>query len=157
MTAPSSTGTLRVRPYTDADEPAVLELLQAAMGGGPAGARAPSFFRWKHLAGPFGRSFLILAEDSDRVVGLRAFMRWRFTGAGGTLDAVRAVDTATHPDYQGRGIFTRLTMEALDALRDEVDLVFNTPNKLSLPGYLKMGWAVTGRVPISVRVRRPVR
>ena len=27
-----------------------------------------------------------------------------------TLQAVRAVDTATHPDYQGLGIFTRLTL-----------------------------------------------
>jgi hypothetical protein len=38
-----------------------------------------------------------------------------------------------------------------------VDLVFNTPNEKSLPGYLKMGWEVVGRVPVRVRVRRPVR
>jgi hypothetical protein len=35
--------------------------------------------------------------------------------------------------------------------------VFNTPNANSLPGYLKMGWQVAGRIPVSVRVVRPVR
>ncbi len=67
---------------------------------------------------------------------------------------MRAVDTATHPDHQGRGIFTRLTLGALDELRDDgLDVVFNTPNDQSRPGYLKMGLSQVGRVPVSVRVR----
>jgi hypothetical protein len=84
-------------------------------------------------------------------------MRWRFAADGRTITAARAVDTATHPDYQGMGIFTRLTLELLDAVDGEVDLVFNTPNAKSGPGYLKMGWREVGRVPVKVRVRRPLR
>jgi hypothetical protein len=70
---------------------------------------------------------------------------------------VRAVDTATHPEYQGRGVFSRLTRAALDALDGRVDLVFNTPNGKSGPGYLKLGWREVGKVPVTVRVRRPLR
>jgi GNAT superfamily N-acetyltransferase len=155
------TGTTRVdvgvRPYEDRDEPEVLELLRAALGPGPAGERSPAFFRWKHLANPFGRSFMLVAEAGGRIVGLRAFLRWRFAVEGREVRALRAVDTATHPEHQGRGIFRRLTLEALDALRGEADLFFNTPNGRSLPGYLKMGWRVVGRVPVAVRVRRPLR
>jgi Acetyltransferase (GNAT) domain len=90
-------------------------------------------------------------------VGLRTFLRWRFRQPDGrVLDAVRAVDTATHPDFQGRGVFSRLTLGALDELRDEgVDFVFNTPNDQSRPGYVKMGWQVVGRVPICMRPRGP--
>lgn len=146
-----------VRPYVDADEDAVLGLLTAALGGGPAGERSPALFRWKHLENPFGRSFMLVAETDGRIVGLRAFMRWEFVSGDRRLRAVRAVDTATHPDHQGKGIFRRLTLEALEALRDQADLVFNTPNEKSLPGYLKMGWRVVGRVPILIRVRRPFR
>jgi hypothetical protein len=70
---------------------------------------------------------------------------------GSTIRAVRAVDTATDPEYQGQGIFTRLTLAALDELRDEdVEMVFNTPNEKSLPGYLKMGWLVVGRPRVSI-------
>lgn len=79
--------------------------------------------------------------EGREVVGVRLFMRWRFVGLGRTWQAVRAVDTATHPDHQGRGIFKALTLHALDEARDRgVDFVFNTPNDQSRPGYLKMGW-----------------
>jgi GNAT superfamily N-acetyltransferase len=148
---------LTVRRYEDRDEHAVLELLTESLGGGPAGTRPAEFFRWKHLENPFGRSFMLVAEDAGRLVGLRAFMRWRFVFDGGQVRAARAVDTATHPDYQGRGIFTRLTLAALEELRGEIDLIFNTPNEKSMPGYLKMGWGVMGTVPVSARIRHPLR
>lgn len=146
-----------IRPAAPEDEPRVLDLLDASLGGGAVGAWTPELFHWKHTENPFGPSFMLVAESGGRIVGLRAFMRWRFEVAGRNVSAVRAVDTATHPDHQGRGIFSRLTLEALDALRGEVDLVFNTPNEKSLPGYLKMGWRSLGKVPVSVRVLRPVR
>ena len=67
---------------------------------------------------------------------------------------MRAVDTATHPDYQGRGIFSRLTLHAIDELRaDGVAFVFNTPNDQSRPGYLKMGWQPVARLPVLFRPR----
>ena len=74
-----------------------------ALGGGPAGSRPAEFFRWKHLENPFGRSFMLVAEADGRIVGLRAFMRWEFVAGDGAFRAVRAVDTATHPDYPGAG------------------------------------------------------
>jgi len=148
---------IAIRHFRDDDLPRVLELLRSSLGGGPGGMRTADFFRWKHLENPFGRSFALLGEADGRLVGFRAFMRWRLSAAGTPVLAVRAVDTATHPDYQGRGIFSTLTRRSLEALRDEADLVFNTPNEKSLPGYLKMGWQIAGNVPVRVRVRRPFR
>jgi GNAT superfamily N-acetyltransferase len=145
-----------VRHYRQDDESDVLDLLANTLGGGPAGYRSPEFFRWKHLGSPFGRSYMLVAEVDDRIVGLRAFMRWRFRAGDDLVRAVRAVDTATHPEHQGQGIFSRLTRRAVDELRNDVDLVFNTPNQNSLPGYLKMGWRIVGRIPVDVRVRRPI-
>lgn len=146
-----------VREYREEDEAEVLRLLTTTLGGGPAGQRPAEFFRWKHVANPFGRSLMLVAETEGRVIGLRAFMRWRFRAGDRLIPAVRAVDTATHPEHQGRGVFTMLTGQALERLRGGVDFVFNTPNEQSLPGYLKMGWQIVGRVPVSVRVRRPLR
>jgi GNAT superfamily N-acetyltransferase len=146
-----------VRRYAPDDLPQVLDLLDQSLGGGPAGRRPPEFFRWKHLDNPFGSSFLLLAHAEERLVGLRAFMRWRFVAGGRPVRAARAVDTATHPEFQGRGVFTGLTLAALEEIRGEVELVFNTPNAKSGPGYLKMGWREVGRVPVAVKVRRPLR
>jgi GNAT superfamily N-acetyltransferase len=142
-----------IRPYQEEDEGNVLDLLSVTLGSGPAGRRVPEFFRWKHWENPFGRSYVLVAEAEGRIVGLRALMRWTFCSRDRMIPAVRAVDTATHPDYQGKGIFSRLTREAVEALRGDVDLIFNTPNEKSLPGYLKMGWRIVGKIPISVRVR----
>jgi len=146
-----------VRPWRDDDLTPVLGLLQAALGEGPAGSRPSEFFTWKHFENPFGRSLMLVAEADGRPVGLRAFMRWRFRTGERTINAVRAVDTATHPDHQGHGIFSMLTRQAIEIMRDEVDLIFNTPNEKSQPGYLKMGWRVVGRVPILIGAHRPLR
>lgn len=156
MTDVAAPETISVRPYTDDDEPRVLDLLRQTLGEGPAGNRSAEFFTWKHLESPFGPSFMLVAEADGQIVGLRAFMRWHFRSGERILNAVRAVDTATHPNYQRRGIFSKLTNEALSSLRDSVDFVFNTPNANSLPGYLKMGWKRAGRLPVLIRPCRPM-
>ena len=155
--APHSRGEpVTTRVYRDRDEAEILELLSMSLGPGPVGRRAPEFFRWKHLDNPFGPSFLLLAESAGRIVGLRAFMRWRFRVGDRSVRAVRAVDTATHPDHRGTGIFSRLTEQALHEVRGGAELVFNTPNDQSLPGYLKLGWRTVGRIPVAIRIRRPI-
>ncbi len=146
----SPAGDLELRRVDDADRPAILELLAQSLGR-DADPRYDALFAWKHEENAFGPSPAWVAVDGERLAGFRVLMRWEFVDHGGIVHAVRAVDTATHPDYQGRGIFTRLALHALDELRHEIDFVFNTPNDQSRPGYLKMGWQVVGRLPTAVR------
>ncbi|MFA5884658.1 MAG: GNAT family N-acetyltransferase [Acidimicrobiia bacterium] len=143
-----------VRRATALDLPAILALGGRSLGWRDDDATA-AHFAWKHSENPFGRSPMWVAEADDRIVGFRTFLHWELSADGDVLRAVRAVDTATDPGFQGRGIFTRLTLAALDELRaDGVDFVFNTPNDQSRPGYLKMGWTVVGRLPVGVRPTR---
>jgi len=151
--------TLTFRAVEDDDAPAVLELLTAALAGGPTGERSQEYLDWKHRDNPFGRSPGMLAEHDGRVVGVRLFLRWELRTGSRTLKAVRAVDTATHPDYQRQGIFRRLTLGLLEHLDHEegLDLVFNTPNADSRPGYLRMGWEPVGELGVRISPVRPVR
>jgi hypothetical protein len=88
-------------------------------------------------------------------VGLRVFLRWRWRSGTRTIAAVRAVDTATDPAWQRRGLFRRMTESMVAAARAEgVEFVFNTPNAKSRAGYLKMGWRDVGRTPVLLRVPR---
>jgi predicted N-acetyltransferase YhbS len=142
-----------VRAATPDDDPAVLALLQASMGWVPDEQYA-RFFAWKHRESPFGPSPSWVAVEGDEVVGFRTFMRWGFDHGGRPVEAVRAVDTATHPDHQGKGIFSLLTRHALDELADMgIGFVFNTPNERSRPGYLKMGWQLVQKLPVAARPR----
>ncbi len=146
---------LAIREATAEDRPAIIELCRAALGWGDD-PRFEQLFSWKHDENAFGPSYMWVATDGDRIVGLRAFMRWEFARRGEMLRAVRAVDTATHPDYQGKGLFTAMTMHGLDEIRDDgIDFVFNTPNDKSRPGYVKMGWREVGKLPVAIRVAGP--
>ena len=147
---------IEVRPAGGTDRAAVLGLLSATLGWS-SDEHFDAFFTWKHEDNPFGRSPGWVAVDDGAVVGFRTFMRWEHrTPDGDIVAAVRAVDTATHPSHQGRGIFRLLTLQALDDLRAQgTAFVFNTPNDKSRPGYLKMGWSAVGRLPAAVRVTSP--
>jgi len=141
-----------VRPARVDDHAAIVELAGAALGWRPDEPNA-DLFRWKHVDGAFGPSHLWVAEADGRLAAFRAMLRWRFRWAGDEVEAVRAVDTATHPDHQGRGLFRRLTLHAVEQLTAEgTAFVFNTPNANSRPGYLTMGWRTVGRVPVGVQV-----
>ncbi len=151
-TLPTPAAGVTVRRATAVDLPAILQLCRSTLGWveGDWGG----FYRWKHYENPFGESPTWVAEADGRIVGLRVFMRWRFDLDGRIVQAVRAVDTTTDPEYRGKGLFTALTLGALPELRAEgIDMVFNTPNTLSRPGYLKMGWQDVGTLP---PVLRPV-
>jgi GNAT superfamily N-acetyltransferase len=147
---------LRVRRARPDERGEVVAVAAAALGWRDD-ERDAELFAWKHDTNPFGTSPIWVAELDGALVGIRAFLRWRFRRPeGGLASAVRAVDTATRPEAQGRGVFTRLTLAAVDELRaDGVDFVFNTPNDRSRPGYLQMGWQVVGRVPVVVRPSGP--
>lgn len=146
---------ITVRRSSEDDVPGIVETLKLAMGW--AGDRRDlDFFTWKHYRGPFGPSPGWLAMDGQRIVGLRTFVRWQFQDRGAVVHAVRAVDTATSPDYRRRGIFSALTRTAIDELRaDGFAFIFNTPNERSRGGYLSLGWAPAPRPLIWLRPRSP--
>jgi hypothetical protein len=149
--APVRAPSFSVRQMRSQDELQVLSLMETALGWRSHDPNA-DLFAWKHRHNPFGRSPAWVAVDGDLIVGFRTFMRWEFATPKGAVRAVRAVDTATHPRYQGRGIFASLTLHAINELADEgVAFVFNTPNDKSRPGYLKMGWKVVGHLPAGIQ------
>jgi hypothetical protein len=78
-------------------------------------------------------------------------MSWKWQLENTVWQAYRAVDTATHPDHQGRGIFKQLTLQALEEVGVKQDcFIFNTPNEKSRPGYLKMGWEAIGKIKLAL-------
>jgi hypothetical protein len=103
------------------------------------------WFQWKHMNSPFGSSYGFIATEDQRIIGARFFMKWELQLNSSVIHAIRPVDTVTHPSSRGKGIFTKLTMHAINRLHRQDQLVFNTPNSSSLPGYLKMGWKLYSR------------
>jgi GNAT superfamily N-acetyltransferase len=139
-----------VRTSKPTDKPAIIELLKLSLGEGLI-KKSTTVWNFKHEENPFGESYVLLAFEGDLLIGVRALMQWRWQIGTTLWTAYRAVDTATHPDHQGKGIFKKLTLQALDEVAQQGDsFVFNTPNNQSRPGYLKMGWQIVDAIPIAV-------
>lgn len=144
-------------PYGASREQEIVALLNLCLGPKLAGQRTEEYWSWKHERNPFGPSIMLLAESDGRLVGVRAFLRWRLRCGDETLEAAKPVDTVTHPEFQRMGIFTRLTTAACQQARElGIRLLFNTPNRNSLPGYLKLGWNEVGTLPLHFKLLRPL-
>ena len=155
--AASTDRAIEVRAARPDDHAAVLELLSASLGW--SADRSAS--RRSSPGSTSGtRSGAPPRGSRSTTVRWSAFARSCAGSTKGLMGVVyrtvRAVDTATRPTHQGRGIFRLLTLRALDDLRTQgTAFVFNTPNDQSRPGYLKMGWSSLGRVPITARITSP--
>lgn len=110
------------RGIEDGDEPRVLELLHAAFGmswpGLPLVGEPIDYLRWKIRSPLIDSTDSTLMEIDRRPVGLavrvarEAILRGKkyLVSAGGG-------DTCVHPDYQGMGLYRRLTNETNDLAR----------------------------------------
>lgn len=139
-----------IRESRPEDLSSILYVLKASLGE-TSSKKDKTVWEYKHVNNPFGKSLVLVAEENGQIVGVRAFMRWQWQLGSKSLSTFRAVDTATHPDYQGKGIFKKLTLKALEIASESGDhFVFNTPNPQSKPGYLKMGWEEVDRVKLNL-------
>lgn len=145
-----------VAPVAGVDPEAAAALLGESMTGGFGRRKSAALWRWKHQQNPAGQSLGLAAYDGlGNLIGLRPFMRWRLVDAAcRPVTAVRAVDTAVALQWRGHGIFSALTRCAVEQLIDNrIELVFNTPNEKSAPGYRKMGWRLLGHPTVWVAPR----
>ena len=94
---------MKIREATHKDIPQILKVLKASLGE-TSSKKTEEVWRYKHIDNPFGESLVLVAEESSEMVGVRAFMRWQWQQGEQVYFAFRAVDTATHPAHQGKGI-----------------------------------------------------
>lgn len=147
---------MNLRSAEPHDRASIISLLKDSLGESLI-PKSETLWKWKHEQNPFGPSYVLLAEEEGQLIGIRAFMQWTWQWNDKTYRTVRAVDTATHPAHQGKGIFRKLTMKQLELCKEDgIHFVFNTPNNQSRPGYLKMGWQAQGRMPLKLQPVQPV-
>ncbi|WP_296623695.1 GNAT family N-acetyltransferase [Marivirga sp.] len=148
---------MNIRPAKKSDVTNIVQLLKSSLGESLM-PKSEAYWQWKHINNPFGASPVWVAEEEGKLIGVRAFMQWNWEKEGQIFKAIRAVDTATDPAHQGKGIFKKLTLGLLEQCeKDGVHLVFNTPNNQSKPGYLKMGWEEAGKLPIQISIKKPIK
>ncbi len=147
---------MEIRECEPGDIPQIIEVLKASLGE-TSSKKTEEVWKYKHVENPFGRSLVLVAVENDKIIGVRAFMRWQWQLGEQVFSTFRAVDTATHPDHQGKGVFKKLTLKAIEIAKEQGnDFIFNTPNAQSLPGYLKMGWKEVDKLKVRINLANPL-
>jgi GNAT superfamily N-acetyltransferase len=100
-------------------------------------------FAWLHFKNALAPSRMAVAEEKGRIIGFYGVIKKRLNIEGKGYIGGRDIDPVVHPEFRGRGIFSRLLDYGLNNFR-EVDIFFNFANELSAPGFLKSGWRRVG-------------
>jgi GNAT superfamily N-acetyltransferase len=112
---------------------------------------------WKFFDNPVGRPLLVVAESDDRLVGQYALWPVELRIGGEVVLGAQSLDTMTHPDFRGQGMFPRLASACMDLAVDQgVRVLYGFPNANSYAGFVrKLNWDHTGDVPFLVRPLKP--
>lgn len=124
---------LVIRDATEADRDRAVALLATAHGSQVRDAES-----WDWLfRGRLDR--YVVADAGDRLAAQYALLPLRVRHRGEVIRASLSLDTATDPDFGGRGLMTELGLRAYD--REGVELVIGFPNpKSAWILYNKLGW-----------------
>ncbi len=115
------------RPYRSGDEDAILIFLR---GIWPKQTKyTMEWWQWLHKENTAGEPIIWLAEYSGRVVGHVAYIPTAMAVDGQRTVVAQAVNVATHPEFQGKGIFRTLIERSFEeACQRRWDYMYGFPN-----------------------------
>jgi len=68
---------MTVRFATAADTEGIIDLLKDSLGESTI-PKSVELWNWKHQQSPFGPSYVMVAEEEGKIIGVRAFMQWKW-------------------------------------------------------------------------------
>ena len=127
-----------------------------------AGARRSRRFSLEQLAwlyqhNPDGPALGFDAFDQGQLVAHYVLLPSRIRTASGEMRALLSLNTATHPGWQGRGLFTLLASQALQTAREQgFGAAYGVANANSTPGFVrKLGFTLIAPLQAQVGLFRP--
>ncbi|MHA4867750.1 GNAT family N-acetyltransferase [Duganella sp. PWIR1] len=112
----------------------------------------PAYLRWLYADNPDGGVAGYDAWDGERLAAHYVCVPGMATVGGQEVRVLLSLNTATHPDYQGKGLFTKLAALTYDSAREQgYDAVYGVANANSTPGFIrKLGFQLVR--PLEARV-----
>lgn len=104
----------------------------------------PAYLRWLYAENPCGKAIGFDAWSGGELAAHYACIPTRLYLLGKEVDALLAVNTATHPNHRGKGLFVKLASMTYDlGFQEGHKVVYAVGNSRSTPGGVnKLGWQV---------------
>jgi GNAT superfamily N-acetyltransferase len=114
---------------------------------------------WRYRDNPAGAVVGVDAWDGERLAAHYVTCPVDARVDGKAVKGLLSLNTATHPDYQGQGLFTRLAQAAFDqGAASGHSFVIGVANANSTPGFLrKLAFQDVGPLQAGLLARRPAR
>jgi GNAT superfamily N-acetyltransferase len=112
----------------------------------------PAYLDWLYVANPDGAAVGYDAWDGERLAAHYVCVPARAWVEGQEVRVLLSLNTATHPDYQGKGLFTKLAAMTYEAgAQAGFDGCYGVANANSTPGFVrKLGFQLVR--PLEARV-----
>ncbi len=106
------------------------------------------YLHWQYLANPHGRVIGVDAFMGGNLAAHYAIIPRRYRLGTQVFDAALSVNTATHPQHKGKGLFTKLAEATyLAAAQHGVKFVVGVANANSVGGFTrKLGFTALGQI-----------
>ena len=127
------------RRYDFTDLGALNEIYVKSFG---AGGSTP-YFQWKYLDNPAGKAIAYVAEADGKVAAFYGVIPEYWYIGGDKRILHQSMDTMTHPDHRGKGLFPKLAQMVFERIREETGglLVIGYPGPTSYAGFVsKLKW-----------------
>jgi GNAT superfamily N-acetyltransferase len=112
----------------------------------------PRYLAWLYVDNPDGKAVGYDAWDGERLAAHYVCIPARAWVEGREVPVLLSLNTATHPDYQGKGLFTKLAAMSFEAgAAQGYDGVYGVANANSTPGFVrKLGFQLVR--PLEARI-----
>jgi GNAT superfamily N-acetyltransferase len=102
------------------------------------------WWMWKYKFNPAGcyvdQGDIWVADSNNGIIGYYAVIPEKMKFGSKTITVAQSVDTATHPDYRGLGIFSMLARKVYSEVRDRYHFLYGFANEMAYKGFLRLGW-----------------
>jgi GNAT superfamily N-acetyltransferase len=111
-----------------------------------------AYLRWLYRDNPDGHVLGFDAWEGDRLAAHYACIPVSMESFGRTVRGMLSLNTATHPDFQGQGLFTKLAARTYELGQENgLEAVYGIANANSTPGFIrKLGFTLIS--PLDARV-----
>lgn len=141
---------VKIRPYQSGDEKQILPLFKEVF----AKDREESHWRWQFLENPASKPIIILAEDTERIVGQCTLLPTKMIAQNQEMLAGQSIDTMLSKSHRGQGLHKQMADETYRiALEDQIQFRIGFPSQDALRGLLGgIGSTLVTEIPLYTHI-----
>lgn len=142
-----------IRRYKTGDEKQIIQLFLDVFGKPLGKTESSKHWKWEYRNNPNDRLDIILAVYENKIVGHYAVIPVKMKIGNKEYMTSLSLDTMTHRNHRGQGIFPTLAIKLYDVLgKNGIPITYGFPNAFSIRGFIKkLNWFEISDVPIYIR------